>query len=129
MGQQTEQFRVTYFKPAPAGEERYRGRVTFAFRPDAMVPLKVKHDRQNDDGEWRTYDDAEITGASLVRASGFVQVSKAGQPYVRVTGLDIPWGLSCAIADACLAESDKLARAASVESELRPADDPDDVPF
>ena len=99
-------FEVSSVRPAPAGAN-YLGTITFAFRPSEFEPVRITHSSEVD-GKWVTYTDAEIDGARIVRVrSAFLCRSKAGELYVRASGLNVPRAVSHKVAEVAMAELDK----------------------
>ncbi len=96
------QFEIVGVKPAPEGAN-YLAKVSFAFRPGEMQPVRITRSAEVD-GKWRSYTEAEVDGASVVRVrSAFLCRSKAGEPYVRCSSVDVPWDLTRAVATQALA--------------------------
>lgn len=101
-------FEIATVKPAPTGAN-YIARVAFAYRPSDMYPLRITHSVEKADG-YRNYTDAEIDGATRVRVnSAFLRKSQKGDLYVQVNGLDLPWDLSKAVAEAAYQQLETVA--------------------
>ena len=91
------QFEIVGVKPAPDGA-KYLAKIAFAFRPSEMQPVRISRSAEVD-GEWRTFTEAEIDGARVVRVrSAFLCRSKNQELYVRCSSVEVPWELSKAIA-------------------------------
>jgi hypothetical protein len=96
---ESTQFEVLSVRPAPAGAN-YLARIAFAYRPSDFEPLRITH-RAERNGKWTTYTDAEIDGARAVRVrSAFMRRSEKGDLYVQAQGIELPWAISRAVADA-----------------------------
>ena len=93
----TNQFEILGVKPAPE-EANYLGKVSFAYRPSEMQSVRITRSAEVD-GKWRSYTEAEIEGARIVRVrSAFLCRSKGGDLYVRSGTVDVPWDLSLEVA-------------------------------
>lgn len=102
-------FEILGVRTAPA-DAKYLAKVSFAFRPSAFEPLRITR-RAEVGGEWRTFTDAEIDGAQIVRIkSAFVRQSQKGELYVQTSGVDIPWEISRAVADEAFSRIEAGAR-------------------
>ena len=104
---ENKQFEIAAVHAAPEGAS-YLGQVSFAYRPSEFQAIKISHSNEKD-GEWKEYVDAEIEGARMVRIkSAFLSRSKKqNELYVRAQGIDIPWAVCRAVAEAAFVELEK----------------------
>lgn len=102
-------FEILGVRAAPA-DANYLAKVSFAFRPSEFEPLRITR-RVETGGEWKTFTDAEIDGARMVRIrSAFLRRSQKGDLYVQASGVDMPWDISRAVADEAFCRFEAGAR-------------------